>query len=155
MTTQQILNREFNLIKEDLIKKHVELGMKSSGEWINSLEVFSTNERGKITGKEYTNQLVRGRKPGKFPPIDAIKNWIVDKGIVNKIKGDITVSSLAFLIARKIAREGTNYFQQGGTDLVDAVITEQRIQSIIDMVGNELTITLVSKIENDFKQIAV
>ena len=72
---------------------------------------------------------------------------------MNNIKGNISISSLAFLIARKIAREGTKYFKQGGTDLVDAVYTEQRIQMIINKVGEAATITIVKKIENELKTI--
>ena len=154
-TTQQILSQEFDKLRIDLISKHKQLGMKASGKWENELEVLTSTNNAKIVGEGYTNQLVNGRKPGKFPPVDAIKQWIVDKGIVNNIKGNISVSSLAFLIARKIAKSGTKYFKQGGTDLIDGVVTNARIQSIIDKVGAELTFTLVTKLENEFKKIAV
>lgn len=154
-TAQQIIAREFELIVIDLKAKHVSLGMKSSGKWERGLEVQTAEFSGKILGEKYTTQLVQGRKSGKFPPIQAIRQWIVDKGIVNKIKGEISVSSLAFLIARKIAKEGTKYFQQGGTDLISSVITPARIQSIIDKVGAEILISEVNIIKNEFKQIAV
>ena len=91
---------------------------------------------------KYTEQLIFGRRPGKFPPIAAIEKWIMDKGIT--LEGKITASSLAFLIARKIAKEGTKYFQQGGTDLIESVITPQRIQSIISKV-KEINVTIVSR----------
>ena len=129
--------------------------MKASGKWLDELEVITTSTSTKVVGEHYTKQLVQGRKPGKFPPIFAIKQWIVDKGIVSNIRGNISVGSLAFLIARKIAQSGTKYFQQGGTDLVDAVVTPKRMQGIIDMVGNEAVISLVGKLENEFKKIAV
>ena len=154
-TTEQILKREFDLIVVDLKTKHVELGMKASGKWLDELEVSTTSTSAKVIGEHYTRQLVQGRKPGTFPPIDAIRQWIVDKGIVSNIRGNITVSSLAFLIARKIAESGTRYFQQGGTDLVDSVVTPKRMQTIIDMVGHEAAINLASKLENEFKKIAV
>lgn len=154
-TTQQILDREFNLIKDDLIKKHIELGMRSSGKWVNSVVVTSSVDSVKMTGEGYTTQLEFGRKAGRFPPIEAIRQWIIDKGIVNSIRGDISVSSLAFLIARKIAREGWKRKDHGGVELVSQVITDKRIQIIIDMVGAELALTLVSKIGDELKQIAV
>lgn len=155
MTTKQILDDEFKLLKEDLIKKYQELGMRASGKWADSLERSLTDTNAKIIGEDYTNQLVSGRRPGSFPPVESIKKWIVDKGIVNNIKGNISISSLAFLIARKIAREGTNYFKQGGTDLVSAVVTEQRMQSIINKFGEAITLDFVVKIENEFKTIKV
>ena len=155
MTSKQILDEEFALLQEGLIKKYKELGMRASGQWGDSLETTTTNTNAKIMGEDYTNQLVNGRRPGSFPPVADIKKWIIDKGIANNIKGNISISSLAFLIARKIAREGTKYFQQGGTDLVSAVVTEQRMQSIINKVGEAITLEFITRIENEFKTIAV
>ena len=152
---KDILSREFNSIKKDLISKHVELGMKASGKWVESLEVVVGDHGAKILGEEYTKQLVSGRKGGTFPPVEAIKQWIHDKGIVNKIKGNISVSSLAFLIARKIAKNGTKYHQQGGTDLIDSVVTDERIQKVINTIGIHAAVSLSSKLENEFKQIRV
>lgn len=155
MTPQEIMSKEFTVLMSELKDKHVSLGMKASGQWIDSLEIVSKRDSVKVIGEKYTEQLVSGRKPGKFPPIDAIKKWITDKGIVNNIKGNISVSSLAFLIARKIAKKGTNYFQKGGTDLVSSVFTPNKMQDIIDKVGAELTLTFTKQIENEFKKIAV
>jgi hypothetical protein len=153
MSKELIMIREFSKLNDELEKKHIALKMKASGDWLKSREIVQRGDSVKINAVKYTYQLVNGRKPGKFPPIDSIKKWIYDKGIVNKIKGDISVSSLAFLIARKIAREGTNYFQQGGPDLVDSVFTPQALQNIIDLVGAELVVTFTSKIENQLKKI--
>lgn len=150
---KQIFKEEFDLLVEDLKAKHIELGMKASGDWVESLEVVVEEESAKIIANDYTYYLVNGRKAGKFPPIDSIKKWIVDKGIITRAKGKIKLSSLAYLIARKIAENGTKYHQQGGTDLVSAVVTPERMQSIIDKIGAELTLTFVSRIENQFETI--
>lgn len=128
-----IIKEEFLLIVEDLIKKHDELGMRSSGNWAKSLEVDATEFTGVILGEAYTQQLATGRKPGKFPPIKSIEEWIKSKPI--RFETEMKISQLAFLIARKIAREGTKYFQQGGTELIESVITPERIQGIIDKVA--------------------
>lgn len=135
MTSEQILFDEFEKIKFDLIEKHDQLGMRASGEFANSLEVEASELTVSLLGSYYVEYLVDGRKPGKFPPIDVIEKWIEAKGIASLIESEISVSSLAFLIARKISREGTEYFKQGGTDLIDSVITPERIQSIIDKVS--------------------
>jgi hypothetical protein len=150
MTTKDILRQEFDDIATDLAAKHIELGMKASGRWLDSLEVQVSDDNAKLLANNYTRQLVNGRAGGSFPPIESIKQWIQDKGI----QSDIPVSSLAFLIARKIAREGTEYFKQGGTDLVESVITPQRIQRIIDLVGNSLTNNFVDVLVRDLKQAA-
>lgn len=154
MNVKDILFKEFQEIAIDMAEKHIQLGMKASGEWLDSLEVEATETSVKLKANHYTRQLVSGRAGGSFPPIDAIKKWINDKNIIANIQGNITVSSLAFLIARKIAREGTEYFKQGGTDLVDAIVTPERIQSIIDKVGVSLTNSFASVLVNELKAVA-
>lgn len=134
MDASQKLQEEFDSLKADLIAKHKELGMKASGNWIDSLKVETKGLTATIYGESYTEQLVEGRAPGKFPPIEAITKWIEDKGITPF--DNISISSLAFLIARKIANEGTDYYKEGGTELVSAVITPKRIQEIVDRVSN-------------------
>lgn len=137
MTTAEILETELNSLKQDLIRKHIELGMKASGQWEEELEVvvIQTNAgiSGALKGEDYTVQLSEGRAPGKFPPLEDIEAWVESKGLA-AIDNEISTSSLAYLIARKIAREGTEYYKQGGTDLIESVVTPERIQSIIDKV---------------------
>lgn len=140
MTVEEIIENEFALLKNELIAKYDEKGMRASSEWANSLEEeysFSLEKlNAKILGLEYSEQLESGRLPGKQPPIAAIEKWIHDKGIAARIEGEITVSSLAFLIARKIGREGWKREQYGGVELISEVVTPERIQRIIDKVGD-------------------
>ena len=157
MTTIEVLQEEFESIKAELVQRYNELGMKSSGLWESELEISidgdESKSSSKVLGLNYTEQLVFGRKPGKFPPIKAIEQWIQDKGIA-AIGKNISTSSLAFLIARKIAQEGTNYFKQGGTDLVESVITPERIQSIIDRVKEINVVTITNGLIEKLKQVA-
>lgn len=138
MTNEEIIASEFLLLSKDLASKYDELGMRASGRFERGLEVEVLSEGSRIkailSGESYTTQLVFGRKPGAMPPVQAIEQWIQDKGI-RPIEDSLSISSLAFLIARKIGEEGTKYFQQGGTDLVESVITPERIQSIIGKVS--------------------
>lgn len=152
MTPEKIFEKEMRALLRDLEINYDKLGMRASGNWAEALElrVKSSGFSGTILGEDYTNQLIDGRPPGKFPPIAVIEQWILDKGI-RPIDDTIKISSLAFLIARKIANEGTRYFKQGGTDLVSAVITPARIQSIIDKVSNFSTFRFTSELENAFK----
>jgi len=147
MTTKQILQEEFDLLAIDLIAKHKQLGMKASGKWIDSLETKVSSDKGVLIGEDYTEQLQYGRAKGKFPPIDMIKKWIVSKGLTY----DIPINSLAFLIARKISREGWKRKDHGGVELVSQVITPKRIDSIINRVGIEMTLNVVDMIENTYK----
>lgn len=132
----EIVQEELDDLVRDLQKRHQELGMKASGNWLRQLEteVYSVGSRyvGRVLGTFYTYFLVNGRKPGKRPPSKVIEKWIRVKGITPK--GNITVKQLAFLIARKIGEFGTKYYRQGGTDLISSVVTPARIEKIISRV---------------------
>ena len=152
--SKEILSIEFNKLKEDLIKAYDGKGMRASGDFANSLEVVATGFNVKLLGNDYAQQLETGRQSGRFPPIDAIKQWIDDKGISNRLNGEITRNQLAFLIARKIAREGWKRQGYGGVELISDVVTDERIQSIIDEVGEAQVITYTTEIIQLIKEMA-
>ena len=108
-TTTEILTAFMNAVASETIKQQKELGIRSSGASAQSLrvQVFSPNEVG-LFGSAYFLQQSLGRRPGRFPPIASIVEWIKQKPI--RLQG-ITAESLAFIIARKIAREGTDIFE--------------------------------------------
>ena len=145
--TRGLLLLEFEKLKQDLISKHIELGMKASGKWIDSLEVVEENLRVSLLGEKYTDQLVYGRRAGTMPPVSAIEQWIKDKGIIP----NIPIRSLAWAIAINIKKNGTKYYQQGGTDLVSSVITVERINKIINLIGEELTLLIIPIFTNQYK----
>lgn len=147
------LSKEFELLKEDLIKAYDAKGMRASGKFADGLEVITKDNglNAQLWGEDYAQQLETGRKAGKFPPINAIEQWIKDKGIANRIQGQISISSLAFLIARKIANSGWKREQYGGVELISQVITDERIQRIINEVGEEQAIIYSTQIINFIK----
>lgn len=139
---QEILAEEFEKLKAELIVKHDELGMRASGNWANSLEVEVIGKKAVLSGVKYSEQLEYGRKPGgksggsSTTFSEAIEQWIKDKGIANRIEGEISVSSLAFLIVRKIMKEGWKRENHGGVELISQVVTPERIQQIIDRLSD-------------------
>ncbi len=96
----------------------------TTGKASDSLRKEVKDTGGTLFGAKHIYQLKHGRKPGKFPPIDEILNWIRAK----RIQADIPERSLAFLIARKIARQGTNIFQKK----VPALNVEERIKELLE-----------------------
>lgn len=63
-----------------------------------------------INLEPYWYYVENGRGPGKFPPIDKILEWIRCKPVIpySDSRGRLpTEESLAFLISRKIAEQGT------------------------------------------------
>jgi hypothetical protein len=145
--SREILIQEFESIKKDIITLYDQKGMRASGNFAESLEVVVNSETSvKIIGNDYAVQLEQGRNAGKFPPIKAIEQWIKDKGVFNEVLQKIKVSSLAFLIARKIAKNGWKREKFGGVQLISSVITDERIQSIIDKVGEVETIKFTNEL---------
>lgn len=120
-----------NLIRNDRI---------ASGDLLNNIEYEVT--RGDFTYtiyvkmKDYWYYVENGRKAGKWPPIQNILDWIKIKPVLPRpnAEGKLpTPQQLAFLIARKIGKEGT----EGTQDLRKATDTiwdtfEDRLYEAID-----------------------
>ena len=94
-------------VKKAFIQDQIDKGIKSSGASAKSIKKESKETSGTLTGDAYFYQQRHGRKPGRFPPISAIISWIQAKGIQPT---DISEKSLAFLIARKISKQGTDIY---------------------------------------------
>lgn len=155
----QYLTTELEKKKLELIARYDELGMRATGKFADSLEVEVEQNGSMITarlsGAAYGIQLSEGRAPGQMPPTQAIEDWIRVKGITNRLETEISISSLAFLIARKIAREGTEYFKQGGTDLISSVFTPEWIDEILNGVYQLNVDIFVKTILDEIRQVAL
>lgn len=85
----------------------------ASGDLVNSIRGV-VKQNGKylvisIQLEDYWQYVENGRKAGKYPPINAIKNWISVKPVLPRPlkSGKLpTANQLAFLIARKISKVG-------------------------------------------------
>ena len=88
---------------------------------------------------DYWKYVEYGRRAGKMPPIDAIEGWVKIKPVVpNAINGKVPSSrQLAFLIARKIGREGIPAKRPLEATLYSDV-TEQVIQDIKNEIIRQL-----------------
>lgn len=138
------------VIEKFLKPKFIELGMNATGDWLNSLKAGTEPNRGIIKGKHYTAYLVRGRAGGTRPPIRHLARWVQAKF---KLAGQ-EATSVAFAVAKKIEKEGTEYYPNG-TDLLEILQSnevkhyiEQELKSyLIDKV----TLQLTRELQNTFK----
>ena len=120
-----------NLIRNDRI---------ASGDLLNNIEYEITRDDFTVTiyvkMRDYWYYVENGRKAGKWPPIQNILDWIKIKPVLPRpnAEGKLpTPQQLAFLIARKIGKEGT----EGTQDLRKATDTiwdtfEDRLYEAID-----------------------
>lgn len=142
-TRAEVIRDFFEKVKAAYIEDQLAKGIRASGKSAQSLRIQSNTTAGKLYGAAYIHFQKVGRKPGGFPPIEAIRQWIKDKGIVPE---NISEKSLAFLIARKIAKSGTDIFQkkrpgldvtqkieQFRQDLVKGIIQAQKQEMVNDM----------------------
>jgi len=125
---RQILQEEMESIKNDIIQLYNASGKKSSGEFEQGLKIDYNGLTAVLQGYTYLG----GRRAGKMPPIRAIEEWIRAKGI-RPLEDRLSTSSLAFLIARKIAERGTD--RDKHLKIYNQVITPKRIQKILDRVS--------------------
>ena len=150
------LSKEFEDLKKDLILAYDQKGMRASGKFADSLEVVNVSEtRVQLWGEDYAQELETGMPAGESVIIEDIEQWIRDKGIAQRIEGQIKISSLAFLIARKIKKQGWKREEHGGVQLISDVITNERIQKIIDEVGAERAIQFQTEIIGLINDLAV
>lgn len=101
----------------------------------SEVEVKGTTYEVVLYLEDYWKYVEEGTKP-HWPPVDAILNWVQVKPVIPRpdMNGRIpTQKQLAYLISRKIAREGT----RGTHDLKETENTilayyEQRIMEALD-----------------------
>ena len=110
---QQVL-QEYAREAEEMYKYQLSLGGKTaSRKLIDSVKsnvvVGDQSYEVTLTLQDYWKYVEHGRKPGKFPPVGAILNWISVKPIIPRPDADGNIpspKSLAYLIGRKIEQEG-------------------------------------------------
>ncbi len=112
-------------VRNAYIEDQTAKGVRSSGQSAKSLRKVITPTSGSLFGAHYFYQQRNGRRPGKFPPISAILDWIRIKGITPR-DSNTTERQLAFLFARKIANSGTDIFMKRRP----ALDVDQRIQEL-------------------------
>lgn len=141
---EMMLTEVFEQAKRDIIANHERAGQVASGKTRDSLSVEVTSDTTSATatmyGRKYFAALETGSQPWKkqykHPPkpfVETIAKWMVDKGIEG-------VS--AYLVARKIMREGSKLYRDGGRqDIFTPVMEdiEQRIDAELSSIFETIT----------------
>jgi hypothetical protein len=91
-------------------------GKVASGRTLNSLRTSVLSSPsfvvGTMTGEEQWRYWGNGRGPGRMPPVENIKAWIINKGL------DLS----PWAVAKKIAREGSRDHRLGRRNVVEVSI---------------------------------
>lgn len=124
-------------------------GINASGNLSNNIKsIVEFNDTRLIISLEledYWKFVEYGRGPGKMPPIDVIEQWIKIKPVIPEpINGRVPdTRQLAFLIARKIGRDGIV-----GRYPIEKIKKSDSMKTIIDDVKREL----VRQIKQQFSE---
>lgn len=139
-----MLQEVFEQAKRDIIANHERAGQVASGKTRDSLSVEVTSDTTSATatmyGRKYFAALETGSQPWKkqykHPPkpfVETIAKWMVDKGIEG-------VS--AYLVARKIMREGTRLYRADGRQNIFTPVMsdiEERIDAELSSIFETIT----------------
>ena len=128
----ELVSSELEALKQKIIENHQEAKQVASGRTIASMKVEVTEDGGILWGRSAFGTLETGRKGGKVPAgfWKIIRQWMDDKGIQVE-KPD----SCAYLVARKIAREGTQLFRNGGRSDIYSSEIKGTIERMSDKIG--------------------
>lgn len=144
---QNIVNQFVDAVKGTLQRN----GSNASGDLANSIK-GTVKTSGKwieisISLEDYWKYVEYGRKPGKFPPIDAIRMWIDVKPILPRaINGKLpTKQQLAFLIARKIAQKGI----KPKPFLYNTMDKFKLVENLYDVVAEELQKQIQNELDKE------
>ena len=139
MEKEAIYLKYLERLRLKLIAKYIELGLRASGDYEQELEAVVDGDNMIMLGAFHSQFMEHGREPGKFPPRKAIEDWIDTKSSLPAEFRE-KKSQFAFLIARKIAKEGIkvpNEYNQG--EVVSSVVNDflaNDLQEMFDEFGD-------------------
>ena len=132
---QNIIFEELEDLRKRIISNIDSTGRRASGRTSGSMHTDVSENRGILFGRMAFETLETGRKPGKVPAgfYQIIKQWVIDKGI--SFDSQSERNSFAYLVSRKIAREGTQLYRTGAEADVYTTEVPETIERIKDRVG--------------------
>jgi hypothetical protein len=144
MLTDAQVEKIVNVVVEKVLKpKFIELDMDASGEWLAT----TRGDKNTIIGPAYTEQLVKGRGPGKRPPIAPIEKWVEAKlGLSGR-----QATSAAFAISASMAEKGTTWFRKGGSDLLEILESKEVYDLFVNTYALEVKATLADNFRRALK----
>jgi len=151
LNNKQAIEEFLNVVKDTIIQEQTKQGRVASGKSIDGYDIETADGSGTLYGVNYVGTLETGRKAGKIPQglRFIIRQWMDDKSLFSSEK-ESKKNSIAYLIARKIANEGTALYRSGGNSgVISNAINEQALTNfsskILSSFQNETLNELVIK----------
>ena len=147
---RRILTSALEEAKVKIQQNLASTGTNASGRTSQSLTVEVDGNTGVLYGRQAFGTVETGRKPGKVPSgfRDIIYQWMQDKDVHAKVEGrrsqESADRSMAYIIARKIANEGSKLYRDEGRDDIYSNV----LPLTIERVRNEVTNVYIINIQN-------
>lgn len=122
--------------------------VNSTGNLLRSIRFELTDTHLIIWGADYAYYVIYGRKPtqnkGTGKVKDEILKWIRAKGVSSELKDE----TLAFLIARKIHREGSSIYiyNQMGSGIINNILSNK----VLEDFNTKFTAQLITELKEEF-----
>lgn len=119
---------------------------------VSSLEHKEDDTGGQLLGADYIKYLIFGRSPGGFPPPDKMLDFVKSNPEIyasaQQQFANITEKGLAFLIGRKLARDGSDIYQgkKQGIDFLG--VMEENMPELLKTLTQNEAIKIVTNLRS-------
>lgn len=152
------------MLTHDIIQKfldqviaNIKADAASKGQKIpaNSFRTEVTNDGGVLYAANYFKYLVSGRPPGKQPPPEKMLEWVEQNPHIfeyfKTIYENITHKGLAYIVGRKIGREGTAIYRgdKPGIDFMNSI--ESSLPTLFSDIASNEAVAFLSGIKSTIK----
>lgn len=146
-TVDEILSKAGDEFVNDLRKQFTALGLNDTHKAEKALSSSVSKGTLKIDGLLRTVVLITGRKNGKFPPLEPIEKWAIRKlGVDEK-----EAKGIAFVIARKIAKKGTDIYTGKSKGLQIELIINDINKDLQEKVNEEIALGVTESVLNAYE----
>lgn len=163
-TERQLLLGFFDDLRQAIIKKQAEKGIRASGKSAEALRVDfdpATKTASLIDGSGYFRFEEYGRRPtgtgasaGTPTLQQAIYDWLEFRKYGLSYANDKERTSLSWAISKKIHAEGTlTYRLQQPTGVITEVINNEMLKPLVEALNREYAIAIKSDVVANLKQL--
>lgn len=152
MENKDALTVFFDRVIEGLAADAAQKNQKFS---TSSFRYELTPESGKLYAPDYVKYLFYGRGPGKFPPPDSMLDFVKkNPDILERAKTVfkyLTEQGLAFMIGRKIAKEGTDIYQgkKKGVDFLG--VMEKNMPDLLKQIARNEVVNIATSLKQSIQ----
>jgi len=149
-TNKEAFEKYFKAVVSDMARENSKVP-------VNAFRPDAKEKEAQLYAPGWFQYMIFGRGPGKQPPPDKLKGWVernpdVLEAARTRFKY-ITAQGLAYIIGRKIAREGTDVWQgkRKGVPFLEAM--ETNMGQLLKEIAKNEAIKIQTSLHKAIKQV--